>query len=148
MPFEVNWRPVVECGVRACRVVVADGVAEHRAELRLRGEVAPPDHLGLQRVEEGLHMGVVAGAARAGALPHALRRKERAQRLREVLGPAVAVEDEAWRRLATAGAAPRRRRFGWAAKNRWTPAFARSPRTARARSPSSRIRRATRRRLT
>jgi hypothetical protein len=47
-------------------------------------------------MEERLHVRVVAGPAGAGALPHALRGEERAQRFGEALGAAVAVDDEAF----------------------------------------------------
>jgi len=87
-------RVVVNAGMQTVMVVKADVGLERRFKLRECRERPAADPLGLHRVEERLHMGVVLaapGAVHAGADP--VLREERAVAIRRVLDPAVGMKE-------------------------------------------------------
>ncbi len=88
-------------------IVIPQVAPEREAQLAVRRESRAVDDLGLQRMKERLHMRVVARGAHArGALPDTQGPEAIAERLRGVLTPPIAVEDE-----ADTGASPADRRI-------------------------------------
>src|SRR6266496_565786 len=82
--------------MQALVIVIPHVAPEREAQLTLRREPHAVDQLRLQRMEERLHMRVVArGRPARGALPDAQDPEAIAERPRGILAAAITVEDEA-----------------------------------------------------
>src|SRR4029079_15418774 len=97
-----NWRQVPQRRVQAIVVVVLHVLLDTAAQLLIGGEAHAVDDVRLEGVEEGLHVGVVAGSAATGhALAHSPRAEPVAKLVGGVLAPAIAVEDKTAARITT-----------------------------------------------
>src|SRR5215218_10169688 len=91
--FEGKRRAIAEARVEPPGVVVVEVAVERATQLPLIGEDDAARELRLERVEERLHVRVVAGPTHTRALDEAEPRQVRAEWGAHVLRAAVAVED-------------------------------------------------------
>lgn len=91
----IDWGTIAQGAVQPPVIVIAKIAAEREPQPAVRREPSAVHELGLQRMEERLHVRVVARRADARrALPNPQRSQPVAERLGGILAAAIAVEDE------------------------------------------------------
>src|SRR6266849_3176540 len=93
--LEIGWRAIPQGGVQPPVVVIAKIPAEREPQHPLRLEASAVDDLGLQRMKERFHVGVVAGGPPARrTLADAQRAESIAKRVAGILAAAIAMENQ------------------------------------------------------